>query len=163
MALTEYTILDAYAAHSHAFIRGCGKDTMRYWVFDAIGEYHHKKDIRRVINKMVDDGIFIKYRSPTNHSCFKLNSSECYVSEGIVDNISMRRFGKCPVCEKQDLWMRSIYFSQSCDENTNKMYVTVIEYRDVSTCGEMSLAQAQKLDFYKRIVKIHVIERRGTK
>lgn len=46
-------ILKTYCIAPHAFERGCGKDTMMYWVAGTAGIYFPKKRLRREICKIL--------------------------------------------------------------------------------------------------------------
>lgn len=35
--------------YEHAFIRGCGRETLSYWVRDTVGRQYHPDQLRRVL------------------------------------------------------------------------------------------------------------------
>ena len=68
-------ILDAYKNHPHAFNKGCGRETMMFWVCSrnpGMLRWATPNGVRREIESLEQEGIFIRGRSPLNYTTFHL-------------------------------------------------------------------------------------------
>jgi hypothetical protein len=67
-------IFATYKAHPHAFERGCGRETMMFWVSKTTGTWHSHRAIRRALDDLVKEGIFIKGKSSSGHTTYHMEN-----------------------------------------------------------------------------------------
>jgi hypothetical protein len=63
-------IFATYQRYPHAFERGCGRDTMKYYVHMATGTTHSARAIRRALEELATEGVFIKGTNFSGHTTF---------------------------------------------------------------------------------------------
>lgn len=65
--LIQHLLPLVYSRATHAFIKGCGKETMQYWFKEISGVYFSPKLIRKVLIKNLSMSI-----NRLNYKCFTL-------------------------------------------------------------------------------------------
>ena len=65
-------IFEAYEKHPHAFEQGSGRDTMAYWICEATGVRHSKRAIRRALDEMAKEGLFVKGVNHSGHTTYHM-------------------------------------------------------------------------------------------
>jgi hypothetical protein len=67
-------IFTTYQVHTHAFERGCGRDTMRGYVCDASGTLHSARAIRRALDEMAKEGLFVRGTNLSGHTTYSMGN-----------------------------------------------------------------------------------------
>jgi hypothetical protein len=78
-------VKEAYRNHRHAFAKGCGRETMWYWVLDTthgrIAKERNpfsKQDVRRHLDHLVERGLMVKGTAPSPSGKRGYTTYYCY-------------------------------------------------------------------------------------